>query len=609
MEINSSIGTLVRKAEQDFITGNIQVSKYVNENFYEDINTIEAYLNSKHISGPTDSLNREKPFFNIVLAARNIWVKATDLDRKNIRAKASKAKDELASFLFTMHLQKWMKDDNFGKFLNDWGIQLASFNSAVCKFVEKKDGLHCMVMDWNKIIVDVVDFDSNPRIEILELTPAQLRKRKDYDQEMVEKLITESKTTRKNPDSMAKDLKSDFIRIYEVHGELPLSYLTDNEKDETEYVQQMHVISFTTNKENKKDFNDYTLYSGREKQDPYLLTWLMPNVDGSISLSGAVKTLIEAQWMVNHSIKAIKDQLDLASQLVFQTSDGNFVGQNFLSEITTGQILIHKENQPLQQVANNSHDISALQSFGQQWQNIAQEISSTPDAMMGKQPPSGTAYRQTALVQQQASSNFDIMVQNKGLFIEEMMRKYITPYVLKQMDTNEEISATLDAYGIDKIDQMYIGYQAVKNFNEKAVQAVLNEEPMPNLEQETANVKSQLNQQSSTRYLKPSDISTKTWKEVIGDFEANVEYEITGENKDKQAVLTTLTTLLQTIAGNPMVLQDPNAKIVFNKILEETGEINPLELSNSPTPQMAQSAPQMGGGIVGVGGQKQANAF
>jgi hypothetical protein len=127
IQTNSKIGELVRKAETDFISGTTQTSKYVSESLYEDINRIEAYLNSKHISGETDSLGREKPFFNIVLAARNIWFRATDIDRKDIRVKATKRQDYIRTFLATIHLQDWMRRTNFGKFLNDWGITLASY--------------------------------------------------------------------------------------------------------------------------------------------------------------------------------------------------------------------------------------------------------------------------------------------------------------------------------------------------------------------------------------------------------------------------------------------------------------------------------------------------
>lgn len=58
-----TIGQLVQKLERDFTSGGgTLMSKYVRTDLYEDINTIYAYLESKHISGEFDSLGREKPF-------------------------------------------------------------------------------------------------------------------------------------------------------------------------------------------------------------------------------------------------------------------------------------------------------------------------------------------------------------------------------------------------------------------------------------------------------------------------------------------------------------------------------------------------------------------
>lgn len=598
MTQNSDIGAIVRQAEQDWTAGNVQVSKYVTQNFYEDINTIEAYLNSKHISGPTDEMKREKPFFNIVLAARNIWFRATDLDRKNIRGKAMKEKDQLASFLYTAHVQKWMKDTRFGRFLNDWGLYLASYNSAVVKFVENSDGLHASVMDWNKMIVDVIDFDANPKIEVLELTPAQLRRRKGYDKEMVKKLI-EAQSSRTTPEGQTKDLKNNYIKLYEVHGELPLSYLTGERKDEETYVQQMQVVSFMANKETGK-FDDYVLIKGREKQDPYMLTWLIPSVDGSISLMGSVKTLFDAQWMNNHTAKNQKDILDFISKLVLQTNDPNFANKNVLDNIEMGQIMVYaKDANPLTVVnnSNSSYAVTALQNFGMQWKNLAQELTSTPDVLQGKDMPSGTAWRLGGLVQQEAHSNFEVMTENKALHLEEMFRRYITPYLLKKMDTTDEIVATLDAYGIDKIDERYIANEAVDRFNRKAVEAVLNDDELPSLEQERLGVEQEMAGEDS-RFIRPSKIPTKTWKEVMKDFEGEITYEITNENTDKQATMDTLSTVFQTLAtpGGQAAIQTPDGKFVFNKILEETGRISPVELKNKPAMPMAQP-PQVGAGV------------
>jgi hypothetical protein len=103
-------------------------------------------------------------------------------------------------------------------------------------------------------------------------------------------------------------------------------------------------------------------------------------------------------------------------------------------------------------------------------------------------------------------------------------------------------------------------------------------------------------------------------QEAFKDFEWEAEVGVTNESADKQVVLTSLTTLLQSIATNPAILQDPNARLVFNKILSYTGVVSPVELSipaSQPAPQPTppapgQGAPQEGG--MGMGGALSALA-
>jgi hypothetical protein len=78
---------------------------------------------------------------------------------------------------------------------------------------------------------------------------------------------------------------------------------------------------------------------------------------------GAVEHLFEAQWMTNHSVKGIKDRLDLASKLIYQTSDANLAGQNVLSSIENGDIIVHGINQPLTEINKENADITALQNY------------------------------------------------------------------------------------------------------------------------------------------------------------------------------------------------------------------------------------------------------
>jgi len=159
-DYRSEICELVRTNKHNYINGESRLSKYVTFSQYENIEKIDAYLNSKHITGETDDEGREKPFFNIVSAAVNIWYKATDIDRQNIRVKATKKKYWLMAFIATIHLQDWMKKTRFGAFLNDWGRALAKYGSAPLKFVEVGDELYPSVVPWNRLISDTVDFET-----------------------------------------------------------------------------------------------------------------------------------------------------------------------------------------------------------------------------------------------------------------------------------------------------------------------------------------------------------------------------------------------------------------------------------------------------------------
>lgn len=606
-----NIGDLVQTMVDEDGIGNTTISKHVKFSLRATIEKIDAYLNSKHTSGSTDSKGRDKPFFNIVTAARNIWFRATDLDTKNIHVKATKQSHYTIAFIATILLKQFMRVVDFGIFLNEWGRTLASYGSAVSKFVEKDGKLIPSVIPWNRIICDPVDFESNPVIERLWLTPAQLLRNKSYDQGMVKNLL-EALITRETMDGQKKDNKSEYIPLYEVHLDAPLSYLTGMDDDDDEYVQQMHVISLVVNKDNpksadKSDFDTYTLYSGKESKSPYQIDHLIPEDGRSLSI-GAVENLFEAQWMTNHSAKQIKDQLDLASKLIFQTSDGGFVGQNALTSIETGDIMIHALNQPLTML-HNTPDIGALQSTQGQWKELGREINGIAESMTS-QAKAGTAWRQTQAELQEAHSLFELMTENKGLGIKRMMKTFIIPFVKKQMDTVEEISEILEAHQVKKLDSMFVPAEAIRRVNKKIVDDILNKTPedilngnlmQPGQEnemlaEEQQEIQNSLNTLGNQRFIKASDIDGKAWSKVLKDLEWEAEIDITGESQDTDAILSTLTTMLQFYANKQGMPLTSEEKLITGRILEETGALSAVEIDttrNMPEQPVQQPMQQM----------------
>lgn len=592
--IDKTIGAIVREMEDNDNRGNTQISEYVSFNLRETIETIDAYLNSKHTSGETDSQGREKPFFNIVTSAVNIYYRATDIDRKNITVTATREGNVVAAFLATLKLQEWMRKNNFGMFLNEWGRVLARYGSAVVKFIEKGGELSASNIPWDTIICDPIDFENNVVIEKLWLTPAQLLKNKNYDKELVDKLL-DATTTRKTSDGLSKDTKSDYIPIYEVHGEMPLSLLTGKDSDDDTFVQQMHVITYLASKDKSDGYTDFTLYAGREAKNPYMITHLIKE-DGRTLAIGAVEHLFQAQWMVNHSAKQIKDQLDLASKIIFQTSDGNFVNQNALTNIENGDLLVTAVNQPITML-NNKPDIVAMQSNQSQWQNLGSQINGISESMQGINAPSGTAWRQVQALLQESHSLFELMTENKGLALTEMLTTYVIPNLKKKLDTTDEISELLTEQQIKWIDSRFIPNQTIKNVNEIKKNTILSgqvydpaQEPM-DMQAEMNKLQQNLGGQGNQRFIKPSEIDSKTWKEALRNIEWNLDIDITGEAKDRQGALATLTTVLQTLATNPAMLNDPNMRLIFNRILELSATVSPLEMAQSTPVQAPVQSP------------------
>lgn len=572
-----SICRIVREMENSDNNGDIKLSKYVSFNQRERINTTFAYLNSKHLSGDTDHLGREKPFKQIIIPVRNVIYRATDIDRKHITVGANKNSQVIPAFLATLKLHQWMRKENFGQYLNDWGLELSNHNAAISKFVDRGNELIPKVMNWDKMIVDPIDFYANPQIEKIDFTPADLKKQKNYDQEVVEDLLS-SLRTRKTSEGEDKDDNSNYITVYEVHGEFPLSFLTDNEEDDDEYVQQMHVVCFQAKKE-RGEYDEFTLYRGREKQSPYEIDYLIKQ-EGVTYPGGVVQELEQSQWMTNHYEKLLKDKLD-GQKDIYQTEDQSFVGKNSTIDIENGDVLTYEVGKPLTKI-NTEVNIAPLQSAGAGWMALANLIGGISEAMITT-PKAGTAWRSLQAQLQEAHSLFELMKQNKGLALIKNFTKHVIPFFKRQLNNNDEIIGALEDYQIKQIDSMYLPNEANRRVNQKIKDTILSGEIYETSNQpgDIAQATSEIQKElvGNVRAISPDEVGDKTWKEVFKDLEWNLDIDVTGEGKDFEGNSETFKSILQFLAnlqGRPMT---PQEEMIFNKMLINTRVVSPLELS------------------------------
>ena len=319
---------------------------------------------------------------------------------------------------------------------------------------------------------------------------------------------------------------------------MPLSLISEKEGDDEEFVQQMHVISFVGGKKKgDSEYEDFTLYKGREESDPYMLTHLLKE-DGRTMAIGPVEYLFDSQWMQNHSAKTIKDHLDIASLLLFQTSDPQYLGRNLMEQLQNGDVMIHAANAPLTKLDNSSHDIVSNQNYAVQWRELGRELTGITDAMLGVQPKAGTAWRLQETMLNESYSLFELFTENKGLSIEQMLRDRILPYLFSKYDTNEEISALMEKNDMEKIDKLFIKNEAKRRVNDKifdALERMAQGEDIPPIrpveqqalmDREEQDLQGQLQELGNQRFRKPDEVS---WKKQFEDVEWDIEIEVTGE--------------------------------------------------------------------------------
>ena len=143
----------------------------------EIIKTIEFYTNSQFMSGNTDSLGREKPFYNICNFRVTTAKTATDLDVKDIKFEPDSLKFADEAMLINHELYKYLKEINFSKTLNDMGTTRPKYGGVLVKKTESKNTLNIEVVDWTNVDFDPNDVIGSPLIETFYLPPSELQKK------------------------------------------------------------------------------------------------------------------------------------------------------------------------------------------------------------------------------------------------------------------------------------------------------------------------------------------------------------------------------------------------------------------------------------------------
>lgn len=568
-EINEIIGSYNNKS--------IQIIDGLYYNQYQTLKKIEFYWNSQYINGQIDELGRIKPFYNISKFRVNVATRATDLDVKDVRVTSDNINDRVRSMLLNHELKNWFKEADFSKLLNDWGKTRAKYGGSLIKKCMEDNELEIELVEWKNVITDQTDIENGVIIEVHYMSPSELSKKIGIWENVEEamKLATKSRGFKGNKDQATEKR----VPIYEVHGEFPETYNPETPDGNPNKYERMSFI-IAGNETNKQ----VMLWHELEDENPYrFLAW--DSVAGRGLGVGIVEDGFEAQMWTNDAIISEKNVMDLAGKVFIKTNSKN-LGNNIIADMDNGQVIELEDGADANMLNLTPSSLPEFQNTVERWNTQYERATNTFDAVTGEQMPSNTPLGSVAIQSAQASSFFDYRREEAGIFWTEVLMDWVLPYLIKKINKEHILASDFSTEELKTIDKAF----ALNEANNRVKEAVLSGQIVNAEEYEQAieAFTQFIGQDGKRRYIEIP-------KDYFKNYEDDVSIDITGETRNKQATLQTLSSILAQVAGNPALLQDPTLSQIFSEILEISGvNIIPQAPQQQQAPQQvkAPQAPQ-----------------
>lgn len=520
---------------------------------YDTLRTIEFYTNSQYLSGNRDSLGREKPFYNVINYRVTVAKIATDLDVKDIKFEPDTLDVAVQSMVFNHELYKYLKEINFSKTLNDMGLTRPKYGGLLVKWCKYEDTKKIEVVDWRNVDVDPVDIESNPIIENHYLTVDEIAQKEEwYDvDEVIEAHNKEGDVGRR-------------INVKEITGMFSYAYdtdLDDVEANKKKYKSMCFYIACVGEKE-------YLLYKEDlkkgEKKYKYLPWEYVP---GRSLGRGVVEDGFQSQVWVNDAMIAMKNAMDLSGKVVLSTTSKKISG-NAITDVENGHIFELEDGKTITSLNLLPSAFPQFNNLIDLWNIQYDKTSSTYNANTGEAPTAGTPYSQTALLNQVANSPFEYQREVWGIFLNEVLNEWILPELKKRITKKHYLVSEFSDEELDIIDNAIIAKDSRKMIKDRLM-AGISTSPSE-LDAFQSGIKEGLAKFGKKREI---DVPAE-WLNVEGKLTAN----ITGELKNKQALLASLDSIFKTVVStfNPNTgtygaLTDPALSKVFGKIVEMAG--------------------------------------
>jgi hypothetical protein len=550
---------------EDFISlyekGTITIVEGIEFNAPKLIKNITYYILSKYLDGQEDQLKRRKPFRNIGNAIVDVEFRAKNIDRKAIEASATDG-DYVFSLVINKELQQWMRDNKFGRFIDEYQRKKSEFGSVLLKKTEANGELFIDVVKWNNVAVNPKDITGGAKVEKFELSALELRKKSNiWDTDVINEVIEIHKKS-KNPNKE--------IEILDIEGEFPKTYFEEYADADTLDFGLYNVVLAVVNRKKYRLFCTEL----KESRFKHFKRKSVENRDFGI---GVWEEVFEPQIWTNDAVIAEKFAMDMAGKVILKTNKKSDIPS--AASLLDGEIIELRDNEYLESMSLVPAALPQFQNVVDSWFVNTQRDQSTFNAVTGEEAKAGVPFAAQALQAAQGGSIFNKRRDDDGFDVEEVLVDWVVPHLIKKINKAHKLTASYSAKELRLIDK------AVRvEMNNGGIDALIQSEDEITPEA-IAGIQVGVEDVLSTRNDRTIEIPAGYI--TVDKVRTKVRFNITDEMEDSQRKLNALAVALQNLPQG-----DPQRSVIVNEMMEISG-ISPTTFGASPAP--AQGAPQAQG--------------
>ena len=485
-----------------------------------------------------------------------------------------------------------MKDNEFGITLNEI-TDLVPRNG---NFVLKKAGgiwsrvrLENFTNDpWARTLKDsYILIEDNP------MNPSELLKMKSkWDKAAVNKAASQ----------FLKQKDKSYIDVAEIRMWAPMSFWSKGKSKSNDIKRGLLVVAnlFDIKKDKKKNKivdNSIELYRRQTDDWPYReFSW--DHYDGTWLRKGIIWDLLEDQFRMNYSTNLFGKGLAWTSKKIYQSKDQG-LKRNLLSEVDNGEIL--RVNDEITPIVNEERNLAPFNVEMNIWDKNRREKTMNFPAIAGENLPSATPFRLGFVLQQAAGGFYDKKRENIGLELKKFIKEEVVPDFQKSKNTEHLFNIIGEDDELQSIELLLVENMLFESIEKRRK----NKQRIPTQEEVD---------RERTIALEKIRSRPERFLRVPADYYADIKYKvrliITNENVAMDAQIQTLTTLLQTVATNPQLLENETTRSIIFSIIDKAG-ISPEEIKRSkggdnlldqlPPEVLKRFSPPPGGGTPSIG--------